>query len=94
MPLIVPSGAAVFDAGAIGRGDLIRAKYLGWDGARNGVVVQVEGDEVSVLYRPEIANVISFFSIRAGEVEAGDWEILWTHDFTQVFAWPEGAGEP
>lgn len=80
MELIIISGAPAFNTEAIAKGDLIRAKYSGWNEARNGQVAQVTPEEIRVIWQPGIRNVTNFFSIYAQEVSDGLWIVKWTRD--------------
>lgn len=84
MELIRQSGVAVFDPQAIRRGDLLRARYNGWNEARNGLVFRMEPERLTVQFMPAVGNVSAFYVIQAGEVERGEWEILWSRDLETV----------
>jgi hypothetical protein len=71
MPLITDSTEKVFDITSVHKGDLIRAKYSGWDEPRNGIVTAVSEDKLTVLFLPGLGNVTNYFVILAAEVEAG-----------------------
>ena len=49
MPILTTSTEKAFDKAKIAKGDLIRAKYAGWDEAVNGIVARVEDTEIRVL---------------------------------------------
>lgn len=84
MSLLTTSTEKAFDKTRIARGDLIRAKYAGWEAPVNGIVTRIEDDEIRVLYLGTITNVTNYFTIRADEVSAGKWEIQWSHDLTET----------
>lgn len=84
MSLLTTSTEKAFDKTRIARGDLIRAKYAGWEAAINGIVTRIEDDEIRVLYLGTITNVTNYFTIRADEVSDGKWEISWSHDLTET----------
>lgn len=91
MELITTSGAAVINAAAIQKGDLIRAQYAAWSEPRNGQVAAVTEDEIRVIWQPGIRNVTNFFSIYAEELADGLWTVTWSPDLETVHAWPEPA---
>lgn len=89
MPLITDNTEKVFDITSVHKGDLIRAKYSGWDESRNGIVTTVSEDKLTVLFLPGLGNVTNYFTILAAEVEAGKWTVKWTTDLETINA--EGA---
>lgn len=91
MELITTSGAAVINAAAIQKGDLIRAQYAAWAEPRNGQVAAVTEDEIRVIWQPGIRNVTNFFSIYAEELADGLWTVTWSPDLETVHTWPEPA---
>ncbi len=94
MDLIIKADGSVFNTEAIEKGNFIRAKYSAWDEARNGLVVLVTREEIRVIWQPGIRNVTNFFTIEAGEVEAGLWEISWTADMETINKHPADTGGP
>lgn len=84
MPILTTSTEKAFDKAKIAKGDLIRAKYAGWDEAVNGIVARVEDTEIRVLYVGTITNVTNYFTINADEVSDGKWDFSWSHDLTKT----------
>lgn len=84
MSILTTSTEKAFDKAKIAKGDLIRAKYAGWDEAVNGIVARVEDTEIRVLYVGTITNVTNYFTINADEVGDGKWDISWSHDLTKT----------
>lgn len=84
MSILTTNTEKAFDKAKIAKGDLIRAKYAGWDEAVNGVVARVEDTEIRVLYVGTITNVTNYFTIKADEVSDGKWDISWSHDLTKT----------
>lgn len=84
MSILTTSTEKAFDKAKIAKGDLIRAKYAGWDEAVNGIVARVEDTEIRVLYVGTITNVTNYFTIKADEVRDGKWDISWSHDLTKT----------
>lgn len=84
MSILTTSTEKAFDKAKIAKGDLIRAKYAGWDEAVNGIVARVEDTEIRVLYVGTITNVTNYFTINADEVSGGKWGISWSHDLTKT----------
>lgn len=82
MSILTTSTEKAFDKAKIAKGDLIRAKYAGWDEAMNGIVASVKDNEIRVLYVGTITNVTNYFAINAEEVSDGKWDISWSHDLT------------
>lgn len=86
MPLITDSTGKVFDITSVHKGDLIRAKYAGWDEPRNGIITAVSEETLTVLFLPWIGNVTNYFTILATEVQAGKWVVRWTTDLVTINA--------
>lgn len=84
MSILTTSTEKAFDKAKIAKGDLIRAKYAGWDEAVNGIVARVEDTEIRVLYVGTITNVTNYFTINADEVSDDKWDISWSHDLTKT----------
>ena len=91
MPLITDSTEKVFDTTSVHKGDLIRAKYSGWDEPRNGIVTAVSEDKLTVLFLPGLGNVTNYFAILAAEIEAGKWAVKWSADLETIDV--EGAAQ-
>jgi hypothetical protein len=84
MPLITDSTEKVFDTTSVHKGDLIRAKYSGWDEPRNGIITAVSEDKLTVLFLPGLGNVTNYYTILAAEVEASKWIVRWTTDLETI----------
>lgn len=84
MSLLISENGKVFDTEAVKKGFLISAKHKSWSEPKNGIISSVSPDELRVLYCPGIANVTRFFFIVASEVEAGQWELRWSEDMTDI----------
>lgn len=84
MPLIIDGAGKVFDTTSVHKGDLIRAKYAGWDKPRNGIITTVGDKTLTVLFLPGIGNVTSYYKMLATEVQAGKWSIRWTADLKTI----------
>ena len=68
MALLKYMNQSVFDTNKVHKGDLIRAKYISWPNARNGIVTSVNDNKLMVLFLPDIGNVTNYFFILASEV--------------------------
>lgn len=84
MSILKTNSITAFDAAKIAKGDLIRAKYAGWEEAVNGIVSKVTDSEIRVLHLGTISNVTNYFTIKADEVSDGKWEISWSRDLTET----------
>lgn len=84
MPLITDSNKKVFDTTNVKKRDLIRAKYIGWDKPRNGIITAVSEEKLTVLFLPAIGNVTNYYTILASEVATGKWTATWTSDFGTI----------
>lgn len=91
--LITEKPETVFDTSEIKAGYLVFAKNRSWNEGIGGFVTAVTDKEVVVQYHPGIGNVTNHFFIRANEVVAGDWEIRYSVDMSEVHVYPEPAND-
>ena len=89
MALIVEGTGTVFDTDSIGKGWLIYAKHESWDEGKVGYVTGISEDKMIVQYHPQIGNITNHFQIKASDVAAGEWEVRWSEDLTEVESYPE-----
>ena len=91
--LITEKPETVFDTSEIKAGYLVFAKNRSWNEGLAGFVTAVTDKEVLVHYHPGIGNVTNHFFIRANEVVAGDWEIRYSADMSEIHVYPEPASD-
>lgn len=85
MSLLIDSDTKVFDTSTISVGDVIYAKRAGWKDGRAGIVTYVSDRSITVVFHPEIANVMNHFFITPSEVQKGEWEtIRWSSDLSTI----------
>lgn len=84
MALVIEKPMASFDLSQIKRGDLLWGKHFTWDEGKAGFVTSATEDQLIVQYHPGIGNVTNHFRIPISEAKAGDWEIRWSADLTEV----------
>ena len=97
MAIIETRDSPVFNAEEIHERDLVRAKYHTWTEPRNGLVVTVEDNLLTVIFLPAINRATCYFTIKAQEVLDQKWEILYTTDMEtigRVGSENGGIGEP
>lgn len=85
MELVITQPVPKFDLSKIKRGDLLYGKHFSWNEGKSGFVTAATENELTVQYHPGIGNVTNHFFIPVSEVIAGDWEIRWSADMSQVF---------
>ncbi len=85
MALVIKERAAVFDLTQIGPGNLLWGRHRTWREGKAGFVTSATKEQLIVQYHPGIGNVTNHFIIPASEAEAGQWEIRWSADMTEVF---------
>lgn len=81
-----------FAADVIKKRGFIRAKYWSWEGHRNGLIAFACKDFLNVLFLTGINQCATYFKIKAKEVQAGLWNIIYTNDLENFYR-VEG-GEP
>lgn len=84
MPILTTETITGIDKTAIRKGDMIRAKYISWTRAINGIVAGVTVETITVLYIGTGGNVSNYFTITAAELADGVWELSWSSDFSSV----------
>jgi hypothetical protein len=89
MALVIEKPEPQFDLAQIKHGSLIYGKHRTWDKGEAGIVVSAQEKELIVQYYPGIANVTNHFVIYISEVMAGEWEIRWSDDLSEVSEFPE-----
>lgn len=92
MGLIVDSVSKVFDTAQIEKGYLVYAKHRTWAEGKAGFVTAVTDTQITVQYHPGIGNVTNHFFLPASEVAAGEWEVRWSKDMSQVNKYTGGEG--
>lgn len=89
MALITEKPESVFDTSEIKVGYLLYAKHFSWKQGIGGFVAAVTEKEIVVQYHPGIGNVTNHFIMQSKDVAAGDWEIRYSADLSEVTAYPE-----
>lgn len=84
MALIETKNSPQFNPEEIHERDLMRAKYHTWPEPRNGLVVTVRQDVLTVIFLPAIHRATCYFSIKAQEVADGKWELRYTGDMETI----------
>lgn len=84
MELVITQPVPVFDLSQIKRGDLLYGKHFSWDEGRAGFVTAVTESQLTVQYHPGIGNVTNHFHIPVAQAAAGQWEIRWSTDMSEV----------
>ncbi len=106
MALVEEKPQKVYDLSRIKAGWLFYGRHKTWEEGKAGIVTSATEKELVVQYYPGIANVTNHFFIPAAEVYAGEWEIRWSADMSEVYEYAEqqetepepetgqGTGEP
>ena len=76
--------SVVFNLEVIHRCDFVRVKGESWDAARNGLVVRVQKDLLTVLFI-SASTAINYLKISAADVAAGHWEIATSPDLENIY---------
>lgn len=93
MELVITQPVPVFDLSQIKRGDLVYGKHFSWSEGRAGFVTAATDTQLTVQYHPGIGNVTNHFFIPVAEVVAGQWEIRWSADMSEVHEYGISADE-
>lgn len=84
MGLITEKPVAVYDLSQIHPGCVCFGKHQTWDEGKTGIVTSVTERQMTVQYHPGIGNVTNHFVVPISEVVAGEWEIRWSVDLSEV----------
>ena len=89
MELIIEKPESVLNTSEIKTGMLVYAKHVSWKCGISGFVTAITEKEMIVQYHPRIGNVTNHFFINAKEVAAGDWQIRYSADLSEVYEYPK-----
>lgn len=89
MALVNEKPKQVYDLTQIKPGWLFYGKHKTWEKGKAGIVTSATENELVVQYYPGIANVTNHFFIPAAEVYAGEWEIRWSADMSEVYGYAD-----
>lgn len=89
MELIIEKPESVLNTSEIKTGMLVYAKHVSWKCGISGFVTSITEKEMIVQYHPSIGNVTNHFFINAKEVAAGDWQIRYSTDLSEVYEYPK-----
>lgn len=84
MSLIVKSERAVFDVSVIKCGALIYGKHSSWPEGTGGFILQVNEEEITVQHYAGVGKVTNHYRIPVNEAAAGEWELRWSDNLTNV----------
>ena len=87
--MLKDSAEKVFDTLLIEKGFLVYAKHKTWPEGKAGFVTSITEQEIIVQYHPGRGNVTNHFFLPSKEVAAGEWEIRWSKDLSQLSCYPE-----
>ncbi len=84
MALVIEKPVAAYDLTQIKAGYLFYGKHRTWNEGKSGIVTSVTEKQMTVQYYPGIANVTNHFVIPAEEIIAGEWEVRWSADMSEI----------
>lgn len=84
MALVITKETTLFDLKKIGVGDFVRARHRTWKENINGIVVYICDEKAEIVYLPKIHRATRYFTIRAQEVQNGEWAIAHSRDLESV----------
>lgn len=83
MDLLKEKNQSVFNT-EIKRGTLIWAKSDDWDIGIPGFISGVSEKLLTVMFHPNISNVVNHYMIPAEEIANGKWHIRWSEDMETI----------
>lgn len=84
MDILITGETLIFNGEVVRQSGLIRGKYHTWKDFRNGLVSRVQPDALTILFQTGANSSTSYYRIKAAEVAAGLWELIYTNDFDVV----------
>jgi len=81
--LIITGETVQFNLDVIKPSGFIRAKYHTWKDYRNGLVTFVKPDKLTCLFQTGANSTVSYFAVKAAEVAAGNWDIIYSNDLEE-----------
>ena len=94
MPLLTEKQEQIYDLSQVCAGCLLYGRHKTWREGKAGFVTAVTQRQLTIQYHPGIGNITNYFFIPVGEAAAGEWEIRWTHDLTEVYTHNPEEGIP
>ncbi len=88
MSLVIEKPTSVYDLSIIRAGDLLFGRHRTWEEGKAGIVTSATEDRLAVQFFPGIGNVTNHFFIPVLEAVAGEWEIRWSNDLSEVHCFP------
>lgn len=76
---------AIFDDEIVKPNGFIRAKYHTWPTFKNGLVTCVNSGELTCLFQTGATSATSYFVVKACEVAAGSWQIIYSNELEEFF---------
>ncbi len=76
--------SVVFNLEVLHRCDFVRVKGESWDAPKNGLVVRVQKDLLTVLFL-SASTAVNYLKISAAEVSGGHWEITTSPDLENIY---------
>ena len=84
MPLVITKEAPAFDLAQIGTGDFVRARHRTWKDDINGIVVYIDTETAQIVYLPKVHRATRYFTIRASEIQNGEWAMMHSRDLQTI----------
>ncbi len=91
MDLVAEKPIAAFDLDQVRCGDLLWGIHCTWTDGKAGLVTAATEKQLTVQYYPGIGNITNHFIIPVSEVAAGEWQVRWSADLSDIkkFILPE-----
>ena len=83
--IIITGEYTKFNPEIVKRGSFIRAKTLGWENPRNGLITFADEKIIRAIFNTGIHVAMSYFLIKADEVAKGYWELTISGDLEEAF---------
>lgn len=84
MALVIDATTEKFDLSKLTKGALVFARHRTWPEGKGGFLTSVTEQELIVQYYPGMSCITNHFYLLADEVAAGEWEIRWSKDLTDI----------
>ena len=89
MALLIEAPEHSYNLEEIKAGYLVYAKHRTWEEGKAGIITTANEKQLIVQYYPGICNVTNHYILPVEEIHAGEWEIRWSADLSEVKEYTE-----
>lgn len=91
MEIVTKGEVVTFSPEIVQRRGFIRAKHITWPNFRNGLITFAAPTLLQVLFLVGVNASASYYTVRATEVQQGQWELSYSNDLETVYCFKNEA---